>query len=344
MIARLGRVAVAAVAITSPALAQRSPTNVAGGTAAAVAAQRGELAVPESPAFALLGASPANVQRPATVREFAAALVTAADPGGRARRGFALEVAPVPVLGRPVSLAEYQRDAVRRMLYRLTLSAATVQGGDSADTDAALGVRIALLDGGDLMQNAAFSAALGAALAACRPAAPGESALACLRDSAAAVRKRFERWNPTQVVAAGAVGIRFVASRADSAAALGHSVWIQGAAGLGAHVHLLGALQYARAEDSAGARTEWRFGARALLGSAVANGFAEVNGIRASSADTAVKDGRVEWSAGIEMRVAHGLWVSAGFGTRYADARPPGRVVVLANVRWSLAGAPRLAP
>ena len=49
------------------------------------------------------------------------------------------------------------------------------------------------------------------------------------------------------------------------------------------------------------------------------------------------------WSAGIEARVAEGLWASAGFGSRFAalvdDAE---KTFVLIGLRWGISSTARI--
>jgi hypothetical protein len=54
-------------------------------------------------------------------------------------------------------------------------------------------------------------------------------------------------------------------------------------------------------------------------------------------------DGSGIWSAGIEARVAEGLWASAGFGSRFALlAEDAEKTFVLIGLRWGLSSSARL--
>jgi hypothetical protein len=100
--------------------------------------------------------------------------------------------------------------------------------------------------------------------------------------------------------------------------------------------------------------TEWTAGARALFGSPKINGFVEILGeSRDVDDDVAIDpetglpleedDDTGVWSAGIEARVAEGLWASAGFGSRFAavvdDAE---KTFVLIGLRWGISSQARI--
>ena len=77
------------------------------------------------------------------------------------------------------------------------------------------------------------------------------------------------------------------------------------------------------------------------MGSTGVNGFLEVVGESRFDEDPGVDEGNTSWSAGLEVRLVRGMWLSTGFGQRYAEAEAPDRVVLLANLRWGLSAEPR---
>lgn len=111
-----------------------------------------DLAVPDSPAFTVLGVTPEEISRPTTVRRLATAILNGIDRHGVLQSGVAIDVAPYLVLaGDVLQLTDYQARYGIRFLSRLQLSVATVKASDDDDkaTRAALGVRVTLLDRGD---------------------------------------------------------------------------------------------------------------------------------------------------------------------------------------------------
>jgi hypothetical protein len=325
-------------------------------SAAAWSKEQEELfAVPESPAFTFLNASPGEITRPSTWREFSAALLSGVNSLGDPQQGFALEVAPFQVVpGFQVTLRDYQRDFFKRAAYRAQLSLGTVQAsGDSGATDIALGLRIPLLDDGDLVQNAAYMRELGDSLLACAPSGPGGDPAeqrACLAEKKRLVDSTYQKtldlrgnWRTRRVVVALALGTRLVNSSISDRHALGWSVWGLGSNPLGHWGMVVGSLKYARRHDLPGSPSfsALRYGGRALVGSTGVNGFLEVIGEERFDEDPGVQEGKTSWSAGLEVRLVPGLWLSTGFGQRYAEAQEPDRVVVLANLRWGISAEPR---
>lgn len=317
--------------------------------------QEETFSVPESPAFTFLNASPAEITRPSTWREFSAALLTGVNSEGNARQGFALEVAPFQVVpGFQVTLKDYQHNFFKRAAYRTQLSLGTAQtSGDSGSTDVALGLRIPLYDDGDLVQSAAYMRDLGDSLLTCAPSGPGgdlEASRKCLREKKQLVDSQYQKildlrgnWRTRRVVVAFAIGTRLVNSSFSNRQGLGWSAWALGSNPLGHWGLLVGSLAYSRKYDVPGspAFSSLRYGARAIVGSTGINGFLEVVGEARFDENPGVADGKASWSAGLEVRLTQGMWLSTGFGQRYADARPPDRVIVLANVRWGLSAEPR---
>jgi len=132
----------------SSALAGQSPSDKPSGKAN-IDVPLINAAVPDAPAFALLGVTPTQVTQPQTARELGAAAATVIGSDGKLHQGVAIEWTPYKTLGAP-TLATYER------LYPLRtvqLSLATSQGvgaGMASDgtaatqTDAAIGVRSTL--------------------------------------------------------------------------------------------------------------------------------------------------------------------------------------------------------
>jgi hypothetical protein len=111
-----------------------------------------DLAIPDSPAFSVLGISPSEVQRPGTVRELGASLLRGVDANGKAKTGLALDVAPLPLFA-PSWIRggdKYKGHYVLQAFTRTTVSLATTadeKGGDASKL--AWGVRMGVFDLGD---------------------------------------------------------------------------------------------------------------------------------------------------------------------------------------------------
>ena len=89
----------------------------------------------------------------------------------------------------------------------------------------------------------------------------------------------------------------------------------------------------------------WTLGARALAGGPRIQGFLEVLGewSKIEEAAAGEEDDSGLWSAGLEARIAEGLWASAGFGSRFAAvAEESEKTFVLVGIRWGISSAARL--
>jgi len=111
-----------------------------------------DLAVPESPAFTILGLTPQTVSRPATPKEFASSLLNGVDEHGNFQSGLALDAVPFLVFaGDSVSLYRYNRNYLLRLLSRTQTSFATTKGtgDDDKSIRLALGLHMTVWDKGD---------------------------------------------------------------------------------------------------------------------------------------------------------------------------------------------------
>lgn len=125
-----------------------------------------DLAVPESPAFDVLDLTPETITRPASPREFAAALLDGVDRNGNFQTGLAIDTVPylVTPLSNGVTLGMYRgesgdpndptataRFSIYRFLSRIGLSVATVKGTDSNDEAwrVSAGLNVTPYDAGD---------------------------------------------------------------------------------------------------------------------------------------------------------------------------------------------------
>ncbi|MBW2274167.1 MAG: hypothetical protein JRG96_12915 [Deltaproteobacteria bacterium] len=115
-----------------------------------------DLAVPESPGFTALGLTPENVQRPATIREFATGLLSGLDKNGNFQVGLAIDVAPYMMIrGDQLTIRKYRNSTFHRYMARTQLSLATTKGTSKNDKSLrlGLGLRTTLWDRGDPRSN-----------------------------------------------------------------------------------------------------------------------------------------------------------------------------------------------
>jgi hypothetical protein len=317
-------------------------------------------AVPETPALAFLDATVANVLEPGAARDFALALLSGTDESGTARQGFAVEATPwFLVPGVTIDGRRYRESRLAFVLANARLSVGTARAdGAEADTDLAVGLRLTLADRGDPLRSGEFRRTLGEALLDCAPAQPDPTpSEACVSRETGEAWEAWtgERWNAARLAVAAAWGVRLEGSELDQRDYAGWKAWAVGSAPLGRRGQLIG--QLAREERPAlgedpGFR-DWTAGVRALAGSPRIHGFLE---LLAASRDVDDEggidpetgqpidgdDGSGIWSAGIEARVAEGLWASAGFGSRFALlAEDAEKSFVLIGLRWGISSAAR---
>lgn len=318
-------------------------------------------AIPENPAFVYLAVTPTNITRPGSIRDFGAAVTNVIDENGKLKQGVALEASPwffIPGLNIP--LKKYQSNWPAFVLANTQLSFATAQtSGDSAATDMALGIRFTLFDAADPMRDTEFTDKLGPrlrnALTNCEaltdedPDIPEELVQKCVDRE---MRKAYEefskqsqsRWNALRLALAVATGWQFANSDLGMGKSSGLSTWLVGAAPVGDFGQLIGQLTYthrpALAEDSK--FDLFSYGARLALGSATFNGFLEVLGESRGQTTDDTDDASGLWSAGIEFRVGTGLWLSTGFGSRFASLDKAERTFVVADIRFGVTDGSRL--
>jgi|GEM_PF-1297978 len=111
-----------------------------------------DLAVPESPAFTILGLTPQTVVRPASPKEFATALLNGVDDHGNFQSGLAVDAVPYLIFfGDGISLYDYNRNYLTRMLSRTQFSLATTKGTGDNDKSIrlGLGLHVNVWDKGD---------------------------------------------------------------------------------------------------------------------------------------------------------------------------------------------------
>lgn len=111
-----------------------------------------DLAVPESPAFAVLGFTPNTVIRPASPKAFASSLLNGLDQNGNFQSGLAFDFTPfMLVSGENITIKDYNQQYLTRLLSRTQFSFASTKGASSDDnaTRLAAGFNVTLWDKGD---------------------------------------------------------------------------------------------------------------------------------------------------------------------------------------------------
>jgi hypothetical protein len=111
-----------------------------------------DLAVPDSPALAILGLSPETVVRPSTPRDLATTVLNGVDRRGNLQSGLAVDFAPLFLFaGNTLTYEDYKGSRGSRLFGRTQLSFATAKGASDSDKSMrlAVGVRTTIWDAGD---------------------------------------------------------------------------------------------------------------------------------------------------------------------------------------------------
>jgi hypothetical protein len=111
-----------------------------------------DLAVPDSPAFTILGLSPETVVRPSSPRDLATTVLNGVDRRGNLQSGLAVDFAPLFLFaGKTLTYNDYKDKTGTRLLGRTQISLATAKGASDGDKSlrVAVGLRATLWDEGD---------------------------------------------------------------------------------------------------------------------------------------------------------------------------------------------------
>ena len=143
-----------------------APTSLARPTQGAAPTQAAKFFldydVPESPAFALLGATPTNVLRAGAAKPAVISLANNLARSGRLATGISIDVAPYAYFGRFRNVDVYKRSALKRFFANALISLATIQSpNDTNATAFAIGARATLHDDHDLLANSDLQHAVG---------------------------------------------------------------------------------------------------------------------------------------------------------------------------------------
>lgn len=337
-----------------------------------------DMPVATPPATFVLGAAGTTVPRVATFREFVTQIGSAVGDDGKINRSVAVEINPRLALG-PVQWSDFKASRLTQVLTRTTVSAATLAEESQTGAKSAIGLQSVLYSAqvGQLI-TAASSGPCAAvaddflksqekpnALVPGKPVFPlPEAAQENARKCKASVDALLTKWNPTSLT----VGLGQALYSADGSprklksasgglwmtATLGYD--FKGAdpdepadrkMGLGATLHLR-RMVHDRVADPAdpSVKLDER---STLLGLNVRGGNGRLGGlaefsVRRGSVETLSGETRKRRFAGLEYRVAEGLYVVVGVGSDKGRRDGKDQRVTLANLKWGFSGGPVLIP
>lgn len=313
---------------------------------------RTNLAVPDAPAFKLLGREPSNILRPATMRELTLLVSDIATGTVSLPRVFAAEFSPGMLLqGQHLTISEYRRDP---FLYRTRLSVGSHRSDESGASDIAFGVRFTFLDESDprmddqflteLATSARSLVAIGrSTVGDVRPdtaplgridsdSTPGSrEQVEALIDSARA-RQKERSWNADIIESGFAVRLSSDDSLARPAHADAYGVWFTAAFAVSNFGQFVFGLSSNIRRPSAGDfdSTSISLGTRLYIGSNSLKVFAEaeMTSAKRSPATYLVRMGG-------EVNVMNSFWLDFGGGVQNIS-NDRSTVTTSFQVRWSL--------
>jgi hypothetical protein len=115
-------------------------------------------AVPDVPAFKLLGADPSNILRPSNTKELAVVFGNyIKETGGSIiPKNIAAEIAPGLLINRWYTMSEYRTKPGIRFLTKTRVSFGSAENPETGGTNIGVGLRTTLLDKGDFRKDLAF--------------------------------------------------------------------------------------------------------------------------------------------------------------------------------------------
>ena len=314
-----------------------------------------DFAVPDGPAFTILGITPSTILRPTTVRELSAAVSDFIGGGSTLSipRAFAIELAPALLIGGgKLSLPRYQAAPA---LYRLRVSAATRRSeGSDTPTEIGLGLRVNLVDQADLRTNPAYiervtrvTDQINQLFAARRMAMgpPSDSAVSHLltpdslppelQKQVADLQGELEKawadstWNARVLEVAAGMSARAADSLGHDLSTQAFAAWATFGTGFGTWGQLLLGGQLSSTRDSVTREFHalGSLGARFVVGTNAYKGFVE--------GQQMWQPGYNPWllNAGGEARLIKGAWVAFGAGLK---SQPGGKTDLVTNFTFKL--------
>ena len=362
---------------SSPASAREAPpSNLSRALLQRLSAANVDLAVPESPAFAVLGITPQSVTRPTSPRSFATSLLNGLDEKGNFQAGLAIDVAPYLLLAGPaLTLEDYQRNRFIRFLSRTNLSLGTTKGATNNDLSLklALGLHFTLVDDGDPRLDSVLLADINNVLSEQPPFTPEEikraqvlkqqgktdaeifpdrierirAALEPFRENA---RKR--NWNATSWVVGLAPSWISTSGNTDDFKGSGGGIWtsyaygFKGIKGLQDNSQLTLHLRYLEdqlvpdpAKDGHFLRED-----SLLLAGQFRGGWPNLNVFLSTAYIHAKSAGHsgdaFRPSVGLEYQIASDLWLNLSLGHEFGDTLASDRTFVLGSFRLGASSKP----
>lgn len=325
-------------------------------------AGRVDLAVPEAPAFSVLGVSPQTVIRPTSGKDLAISLLSGVDYQGNAQPGLALDTRPwMLAFGDDFTLAQYQSNTLKRQLARMRLSFATTAGQSDADKADryAIGLTFTPWDDGDPRSDEKLLGCYRDMLAIKRDEpeivlpgprvtreeaeAANSKAFAAL-DNALAVkakdcvaRAQKRNWN----AGAWEIGLAGYTANADTMKESGGAAWTSASVALQdwgqfiAHACIQNNELVPDANATAGYRIQnsGLAGGRLRLGNErgsfmLEGSYADIEPDNASSFNNTYV------AAGVEYRLMEGLWLELAVADTFGDNPDANSTVVSGQLRW----------
>jgi len=350
------------------AAAPRTPAQDAAATAIVLGkpidTANADLAVPESPAFTVLGLTPETVVRPATPRAFVSSLLSGVDQHGNFQSGVALDATPYLIFaGKELTLRKYNSSQVTRLLARTQFSFANTKGASDDDKSVrlALGVHVTLWDRGDPHSDRTLLGCFAKGLVLLNltstdpnnPQGPSQAAIDAANAQNVAVgekcreQARKDNWNRSSWIVAAAPSWISPTGETKNFQWNGGGFWtslaygFEGVPSLEKNSQLILHARYRNNEQVPDPDNEGKFivqnsmffGGRWRFGNE--NSTANVEGVfQRTRPKGEAWDSSARYSVGLERRVAENLWFAISFGGESGRTDGKNNGFVLSSFRW----------
>jgi hypothetical protein len=334
-----------------------------------------DLAIPESPAFTVLGVTPQTVTRPTSPRDFATSLLNGVDDKGNFQTGIAFDAVPYMIFAGPnLTLADYNKGGaggfLTRLFARTQFSFATTKGASEDDKSnrLALGLHMTLFDNGDprvhrpsrgdddVLQCFANHLSFNGVII---PPGTTDEELATITEKLVASnnieadkcreRARKANWNKSSWIVAVAPSWISPTGETKDYRGNGGGAWtslaygFEGVPGLSRSAQLIIHGRFRSNEQVADPDAEGKFlsqdsrafGARFRVGTENTNGSLEGIYIRSRGGDKPF-DTSFRMSVGFERRVNDNIWFNLAFGGESGKRDTRNNTFVITSLKWGL--------